>query len=362
MGVDVTLEIVVASCQNVTMEYMYAALEPYLVGVNTADIRSFEVICTSSARRLAALRESKHLKTPPLLSSASSPASLEDEETMIGGSRRALLSTSVVVSFEVVGTLDSMNYTTADEFTQAVTDSLNDAVTSGALAQSYSTLCDCSTEILSVAVEPLQQFPTLRPSPLPSEIPTFKPSLIPTPAPTPKPSSAPTPAPTPVPTLKPTSAPTPVPTPAPTPVPTPQPTPEPSPVPTALPTTLPTAAPTAYDCKFGYVDMTCGDTITSPLLLNVSAPEYSGLVLGPNFENRTKEVAVFRFQVPSLAGFTSTIVVDTCGAGTTFGTLLSVYDECPDPWAASEQVNYKDRAVGISDDSAECDASSVSNG
>jgi len=360
--VAVTLEIVVASCQNVTMEYMYAALAPYIVGADTKDIRSFEVICTTSARRLAARRESKRLKSPALLSSSSSDTFVEEHETKHGGSRRELLSSTVVVSFEVVGSLDNMNYTTADEFTQAVTDSLNDAVTSGALAQTYSTLCDCSTEILSVAVEPLQQFPTLRPSPLPSEVPTYEPTPIPNPVPTSKPSPVPTPAPSPVPTLKPTSAPTPIPTPKPTPVPTPQPTLAPSPIPTALPTALPTAVPTTYDCKFGYVDLNCGDTITSPLFLNVSAPEYSGVVLGPNFETRTKEVAVFRFPVPSLAGFTSTIVVDTCGAGTTFGTLLSVYDECPDPWAASEQANYKDRAVGVSDDSSECDASSDSNG
>jgi hypothetical protein len=109
--------------------------------------------------------------------------------------------------------------------------------------------------------------------------------------------------------------------------------------------------------------LTCGDTVTSPLFLNLSSPEFAGLV-GQNFyaDGRTTEVAVFRFAVPSLVGYTSTIVVHTCGPGTTFGTLLSVYDECPDPWAASAQANYKARAVAVSDDDAACDASSDSSG
>ena len=165
----------------------------------------------------------------------------------------------------------------------------------------------------------------------------------------------PTAQPSPLPTAQPSPLPTQQPSPLPTAQPTPLPTFQPTPLPTAQPTPLPTPAPSAYDCRFGYVDLTCGDQIVSPLFLNLSAPEHAALV-GPNFgaDGRSAEVAVFRFAVPSLAGYTSTIIVETCDPQTTFGTLLSAYDECPDPWAASAQANYKDRAIGVSDDAPEC--------
>jgi len=55
-----------------------------------------------------------------------------------------------------------------------------------------------------------------------------------------------------------------------------------------------------------------------------------------------------------LQGYTATVVASTCGLNTPFGTLLSAYEQCPDPWAASAQASYKDRAIAINDDDDQC--------
>jgi len=54
--------------------------------------------------------------------------------------------------------------------------------------------------------------------------------------------------------------------------------------------------------------------------------------------------------------------MDTCDPGTTFGTFLAVFDECPDPWAAVHQANYLTRAIGTSDDAPECAGVGAVNG
>ena len=96
--------------------------------------------------------------------------------------------------------------------------------------------------------------------------------------------------------------------------------------------------------------------MVAPLFLNLSSPELQDLV-GENFysDGRSTEVAVYRVQVPILQGYTATVVASTCGANTSFGTMLSAFDECPDPWAASSQANYKDRAIVVNDDDDQCD-------
>jgi len=69
--------------------------------------------------------------------------------------------------------------------------------------------------------------------------------------------------------------------------------------------------------------------VTAPLFLDLSSPALAHLV-GPNFaaEGRTQEVAVFRFDVPTQAGISTTIIMDTCDPATTFGTFLAAFDEC----------------------------------
>jgi hypothetical protein len=141
---------------------------------------------------------------------------------------------------------------------------------------------------------------------------------------------------------------------------------------------MPTPLPTAYDCRFGYLNLTCGERLLLPLYLDLASPEHAA-VAGPNFalSGRTRHVAVFRFALPAVSGWTSTVTLDTCDPRTTFGTRLSVYASCPDPWAAAADADaagmfvgaglsgggggggnsssgYASRALGFNDDDPTC--------
>jgi hypothetical protein len=83
--------------------------------------------------------------------------------------------------------------------------------------------------------------------------------------------------------------------------------------------------------------------VTTPLFLNLSEAQYVPIA-GPAFvsglNGRSQEMAVFRISVPVALGDSLLLVVDTCDDATTVGTLVSVHDECPDPWRAAREANY----------------------
>jgi len=333
-----------------------------------------------------------------------------------GGTRRRLLQQSgaadsaAAVSFSVTGSLPSLGYATAAEFEAAVSAALAGAISDGSLASNLEQNCLCGPLAFQDAEVALarQTYPTLQPtplptqppSPLPSEQPTPIPFSVPSQQPSPLPTAQPTLPPTPLPSLEPTARPSPLPTPPPTqqpnPLPTAQPTPlpsarprplptaQPTPLPSTLPTALPsirpsplptaqpthppsslpthppswapTALPTEYGCRFGYMNMTCGETVTLPLFINLSSPEYRSLA-GPNFaeSGRSDQVSVIRFHVPKIPNETTQVVMSTCHSSTTVGTALAAFDFCPDPWAAASDPAYIPlRALGANDDDPAC--------
>jgi hypothetical protein len=106
----------------------------------------------------------------------------------------------------------------------ALESDLNDAIDDDSLSSDLSASCNCDMAASGVALDALQQYPTLPPSPLPTMLPTLLPTLVPTLAPSPLPTLVPSQLPTPVPTFPPT----------------PLPTLRPSMVPTASPSPVPT--------------------------------------------------------------------------------------------------------------------------
>ena len=93
-----------------------------------------------------------------------------------------------------------------------------------------------------------------------------------------------------------------------------------------------------------------------PLFLDLSDPQYASIA-GANFvpDGRSQEVAVFRVEVPLSSGESMTLVADTCDPATTVGTVLSVHDECPDPWKAAREPNYLEAsALSFNDDAPAC--------
>jgi hypothetical protein len=116
------------------------------------------------------------------------------------------------------------------------------------------------------------------------------------------------------------------------------------------------------------MNISCGESLTTPLFLNLSDPKHAHLVGSAFDPTRTQEVAVFRLDVPAFPGTTTSLVIDTCGSGTTVGTLLSVHDECPDPWRAAREANYLavnavadavSGASAVNDDDATCGAGAL---
>jgi len=179
--------------------------------------------------------------------------------------------------------------------------------------------------------------PTQQPNPLPSSQPTPLPTQQPSPLPTAQPSPPPSAQPTPLPSAQPTPLPSAQPTSSPTSLPTDVPSLAPTAQPTRLPTPLPTSQPTEYGCRFGYLNLTCGQSVTAPLDMNLTNPEFAEIV-GEAFagSDRSPNVAVFRVRVPVMDGYATQVTLDTCG--TSEDTILSAYDHCPDPWGSQSLI------------------------
>lgn len=122
----------------------------------------------------------------------------------------------------------------------------------------------------------------------------------------------------------------------------------------------------------------------TPLFLDLNSSDlvgYSSSSFGSKFlhtddddqqqqQQRSQEVAVFHFRAPvspTIEGEETVVTVDTCGLGTTVGTLLSVFaHHCPDPWAAARDPaayfsNKKNFCLGVNDDAPSPSLSSSSS-
>jgi hypothetical protein len=109
--------------------------------------------------------------------------------------RRALLGTATV-SFQVVASLAEVGAASAGTFEATLASSLEAAVEDGSLSAAAQTACSCSVAAATVALAALQDYPTLRPTQVPSPPPSPVPSLQPTPVPSLRPSPLPTVSPT----------------------------------------------------------------------------------------------------------------------------------------------------------------------
>jgi outer membrane biosynthesis protein TonB len=230
VGLGVTLTFAADSSANLTEASFLAALTGKMGGAdlsNPKTLRHFQMAFTPDRRLLEEEEEEE-----------ATAAEKEKEDGGVARARqRRLAAGTVVVTFEVVGSLAALGFTDAGAFEAALSADLAAAIADGSLSTDLSAACGCAVAAEGEAlVAASKEFPTLRPTPAP----TMEPSLLPTPEPT----LGPSPEPTPEPTFVPTNTPSPLPTFSPTPLPAPEPTLAPAPAPTPVPTLQPTPAPT----------------------------------------------------------------------------------------------------------------------
>ena len=92
---------------------------------------------------------------------------------------------AATVSFDVVGSLSALEYSTADAFQASLEQDLTRAVQDGSLTASLQLRCNCTgISTSAVTLNSKRNYPTLRPTPVPTALPTPSPSFVPTQSPT----------------------------------------------------------------------------------------------------------------------------------------------------------------------------------
>ena len=175
VAVSVSLSVSASSADNITDAVLVSALAGKLSGADSSTaVKNFAVAFTARRRRLeAGFARAEQKQFKPNVQ----PGQGTETTRKLG---------TATVTFDVVVSLSALGVASAGTFQAALQDSLDLAVSNGSLTADLQSSCSCAEglSVTSVALASKREYPSLRPSPAPTEQPSPSPTQAPTPTPT----------------------------------------------------------------------------------------------------------------------------------------------------------------------------------